>query len=226
MEITEVRIKIVPQTQDRLLGFCSLTFDNAFVVRDLKIIQGGERPFVAMPSRKLTDRCRRCSGKNPYRANFCNQCGSKLHDTRAPRNPDGRAKLYADIAHPINSACREMIQSAVLQAFEEEKVLAQQPGYVSRYDDFGEESTGDYEEYLESPPRTGEGGTLKAEGADSSVSSPSSDEGLRHTTPPPPHVNISGGPGGTTRDRAAVKPDEASSTFDSDAADDFGAGLR
>ena len=41
------------------------------------------------------------------------------------KDDDGRAKLYADIAHPINSACREMIQQRVIQAFEEEKARSQ-----------------------------------------------------------------------------------------------------
>ena len=48
--------------------------------------------------------------KNHLRARYCNQCGKRLNDSRAPKDDDGRAKLYADIAHPINSACREMIQ--------------------------------------------------------------------------------------------------------------------
>lgn len=138
MEITEVRIKLVQESQDRLLAFCSITLEGQFVVRDLKIIQGTKGPFVAMPSRKLMDRCRKCGGKNALRSAFCNQCGGRLADDRAPKESDGRAKLYADIAHPINSECREMIQSAVLTAFEKEKVLARDPNYVCRYDDFGE----------------------------------------------------------------------------------------
>ncbi|MFV0445043.1 MAG: septation protein SpoVG family protein [Planctomycetaceae bacterium] len=138
MEITEVRIKLVRESQDRLLAFCSITFDSQFVIRDLKIIQGTKGPFVAMPSRKLMDRCRRCGGKNALRSAFCNQCGVRLQDDRAPKETDGRAKLYADIAHPINSECREMIQTSVLAAFEHEQVLAQSPDYICRYDDFGE----------------------------------------------------------------------------------------
>ncbi len=57
MEITEVRIKLMEESEDRLRAFCSITFDNCFVVRDLKIIEGSHGPFVAMPSRKLTHRC-------------------------------------------------------------------------------------------------------------------------------------------------------------------------
>jgi len=136
--ITEVRIKLMEDgnENERLQAFCSVTFDNAFVVRDLKIIEGTKGSFVAMPSRKLTDRCVQCGCKNHLRARFCNQCGAKLDEDRATRDADGRAKLHADIAHPINSACREVIQSAVLKAYHDERERSKQPGYVSNYDDF------------------------------------------------------------------------------------------
>jgi stage V sporulation protein G len=136
--ITEVRIKLMEDgnENERLQAFCSVTFDNAFVVRDLKIIEGTKGSFVAMPSRKLTDRCPQCGCKNHLRARYCNNCGGKLNEDRAMRDPDGRAKLHADIAHPINSACREVIQTAVLKAYAEERELAKQPGYVSNYDDY------------------------------------------------------------------------------------------
>ena len=139
MEITEVRIKLMDDPNDRLQGFCSITFDGCFVIRALKIIQGTKGSFVAMPSRKLTDRCGNCGTKNHLRAAFCNDCGAELEQDRAIKDDDGRAKLYADIAHPINSGCRDMIQSKVLEAFENEKVMAHKPGYVCTYDDYGED---------------------------------------------------------------------------------------
>ena len=142
MVITEVRIKLMEDNNERLQAFCSVTFDDAFVVRDLKIIEGTKGSFVAMPSRKLTDRCPGCGCKNHLRARFCNQCGHKLDENRATRDADGRAKLHADIAHPINSACREVIQGAVLKAFREEKERSKQPGYVCTYDDFDSDSDG------------------------------------------------------------------------------------
>ncbi|MFL5342067.1 MAG: SpoVG family protein [Gemmataceae bacterium] len=136
MVITEVRIKLVEENNERLQAFCSVTFDNAYVVRDLKIIEGTKGSFVAMPSRKLTDRCGGCGSKNHLRARFCNQCGHKLDENRAVRDADGRAKLHADIAHPINSACREVIQTAVLKAYHDEREKAKVPGYVCTYDDY------------------------------------------------------------------------------------------
>lgn len=54
MEITDIRIR--QMTQDaRMKAVVSITFDNCFVVHDIKIIDGGDRMFIAMPSRKTPD---------------------------------------------------------------------------------------------------------------------------------------------------------------------------
>lgn len=141
MQVTEVRIKLMEDPGERLKAFCSVTFDNCFVVRDLKIIEGTSGPFVAMPSRKLTSHCSQCGTKNHLRAQHCNHCGTTISQDRSSQDVEGRAKLYADIAHPINSACREMIQERVIQEFHEEVKRAEQPDYVSRYDDFDAEAS-------------------------------------------------------------------------------------
>lgn len=136
MEITEVRIKLMEESEDRLRAFCSITFDNCFVIRDLKIIEGSHGPFVAMPSRKLTHRCNRCGNKNHIRSNYCNNCGTRLRDQpRDNRDDDSPNKLYADVAHPINQSCRDMIQIRVVEEYALELDRAKLPGYVSRYDD-------------------------------------------------------------------------------------------
>ena len=53
MKITEVNV--YPVNEERLKAYCSITIDDAFVVRDLKIIRGNEGLFVAMPSKKRKD---------------------------------------------------------------------------------------------------------------------------------------------------------------------------
>lgn len=136
MEITEVRVKLMDEPGERLQAFCSITFDDAFVVRDLKIIGGATGPFVAMPSRKLTGHCAQCGSKNHLRAAFCNHCGARQTEQSTIRDEEGRAKLYADLAHPINALCREMIQQRVIRAFEEERARSKLPGYVPSYSDF------------------------------------------------------------------------------------------
>ena len=125
---------------DRLRAFCSITLDGAFVVRDLKIIQGQRGHFVAMPSRKLMEKCQKCSAKNDVKARYCSHCAAALPHSALTDQPTVRSRLFADIAHPINAACRERIEVAVLTAFEEERVRAQQPGYICRYDDFDDQT--------------------------------------------------------------------------------------
>ena len=129
MEITEVRVKLVANKDDRLKGFCSMTLDNEFVVRDVKVIEGISGLFVAMPSRKMSDHCEKCGGKNHLRARFCNNCGGALSENRAKKDAKGRMKLHADIAHPINAECRKRIQERIVADFEEEIEKSQEPGY-------------------------------------------------------------------------------------------------
>lgn len=129
MEITEVRVKLIANKDDRLKGFCSMTLDNDFVVRDIKVIEGSNGLFVAMPSRKMSDHCPNCGGKNHLRAKYCNSCGTRLDENRVKQDAKGRMKLHADIAHPINAECRKIIQETVVKAFEEELEKSKQPGY-------------------------------------------------------------------------------------------------
>ena len=129
MEITEVRVKLISNKDDRLKAFCSITLDNEFVVRDIKIIEGTNGYFVAMPSRKMSDHCEKCGGKNHLRAKFCNNCGTSMQDNRAKKDFQGRMKLHADIAHPINASCRQKIQEQVTIAFEKELEKSKEPGY-------------------------------------------------------------------------------------------------
>jgi stage V sporulation protein G len=195
VEITEVRIKLMEESEDRLRAFCSITFDHCFVVRDLKIIDGSNGPFVAMPSRKLTSHCKRCGHKNHLRAQFCNQCGARVRSEGDYSN-DPPQKLYADVAHPVNSECREMIQGAVIAEFAAELERAGQPGYCSRYDD--EFSDGEEPAVVET-----------------------SVESARHPkqAPPPPHFDRVAG------QRTVDALPTRSQREDDDDQDSFGAGI-
>ena len=201
MEITEVRVKLMEDSDDRLRAFCSVTFDDAFVVRDLKIIDGSSGPFVAMPSRKLTSHCPQCGAKNHLRANHCNQCGNQLPQERVSRDHEGRIKLYADIAHPINSECREMIQERVISEYEGELSRSQSPDYVSRYDDDYCDEGEDYDppddivvQERTLPP------TTQIEPAEA--------------TPPPPHQRPSAPPAVRSQDRGHSEVGFGAGIFD------------
>jgi stage V sporulation protein G len=80
MNITDVRVRKI-ESEGRTRAFVSITIDEVFVVHDLKVIEGQNGLFVAMPSRKTVE------GE------------------------------YKDIAHPITTEAREMIQAAVLDAY-------------------------------------------------------------------------------------------------------------
>ena len=133
MQLSEIRINLCGPQAGRLKAFCSLTFDNTFVIRDVKIIEGNDGLFLAMPSRKLCDRCRRCGEKNHLRARFCNNCGQRLDENRSMKIPGamgGRLKLHADIAHPINADCRLEIERRAVGAYQDEVERSKLPGYV------------------------------------------------------------------------------------------------
>lgn len=55
MNISEVRIRFVKKDDSKLKAVASVTLDNCFVVHDIKIIDGTDGLFIAMPSRKTSD---------------------------------------------------------------------------------------------------------------------------------------------------------------------------
>lgn len=52
MQVTEVRIRKVSQDGSKMKAVCSVTFDDVFVVHDIKVVEGENGLFVAMPSRR------------------------------------------------------------------------------------------------------------------------------------------------------------------------------
>ena len=146
MKITEIRIKLLPSTRDKLRGFASITIDDCIVVRDIKIIEGARGLFVAMPSRKLCDRCPACAAKNHIRARYCNDCGTRLAEDRGNLDERGRPRLYADICHPISQDARDRVQNTVLHAYHEELERSKQDGYVAKsFDDLDYDYLEDHE---------------------------------------------------------------------------------
>ena len=132
MEITEVRIFLRDNPATKLRAYATITFDNAFVVRNIKVIEGNKGLFVAMPSRRIEEPCPKCGAKNSLRSKYCNQCGSQLPPREslstmpqaegglAGEKPERRSE-HRDIAHPINMETREYIQKKILEAYEADK---------------------------------------------------------------------------------------------------------
>ena len=124
MEITEVRIFLKDSPDKKLKAYATVTFDNAFVVRNIKVIEGTSSLFIAMPSRKVKQPCPKCGFKNELRSKYCNQCATQLPVSVRPSSPQeaSSAQLeHKDIAHPITQAFRELLQKRILEAYEQEK---------------------------------------------------------------------------------------------------------
>lgn len=148
MEITDIRVKLVNHSSDRLKAFCSVTLDEEFVIRDIKLVEGANGLFVAMPSRKLTTSCPECRHKNPLRARYCADCGAGLPSQELPVDDAGRLRLYRDIAHPITQEFREKLQESVVEAFRAEYERAADPDYepdaagvIDEFEEDGESQT-------------------------------------------------------------------------------------
>ncbi|QEN07756.1 septation regulator SpoVG [Oceanispirochaeta crateris] len=80
MEITDIRIRKV-NADGKLKAYVTVTFDESFVVHNVKIIEGDSGVFIAMPSRKT---------KNG---------------------------VYKDVAHPINTDFRTILQDRILDEY-------------------------------------------------------------------------------------------------------------
>ena len=91
MQITDIKVRKI-NTEGKMKAVVSVTFDDAFVVHDIKVIEGQEKLFIAMPSREV----RRGSGE------------------------------FKDIAHPINSEMRELLQSQIIEKYQEALELAEE----------------------------------------------------------------------------------------------------
>lgn len=83
MEVTDVRVRKVDK-EGKMKAIVSITFDEEFVIHDIKVIEGEKGLFIAMPSRKTTD------GE------------------------------YRDIAHPIRSTTRGLLQQTILEKYQED----------------------------------------------------------------------------------------------------------
>lgn len=122
MEITEVRISLRDNEGKRLRAYATVTFDNSFVVKNIKVVEGNNGLFVAMPARKAKQFCPRCGKKVDMGSRYCNHCGAQL-----PLPPKdlvaSKLTTHQDLAHPINQEFRDYLQNKILEAYEQEKAL-------------------------------------------------------------------------------------------------------
>lgn len=129
MKITDV--KVFPVNEDKLKAYATITFDNSFIVRDLKVISGNKGFFIAMPSKKRKD------------------------------------GTFRDVAHPLNSEMRKMIEDSVLEVYKKEAASGRTADYESEEagpgapPDAGKTGTGTEEDEEESGKRAEENPTIE-----------------------------------------------------------------
>ncbi|WP_244834272.1 septation regulator SpoVG [Clostridium sp. BJN0001] len=86
MQITDVRIRKIT-SEGKMKAIVSVTFDNEFVVHDIKVIEGQAGLFIAMPSRKTPD--------------------GEFKDIAHPINTQAREKIQSAILEAYNNALKE-----------------------------------------------------------------------------------------------------------------------
>jgi len=121
VEITEVRISLREGGNKKLKAYATVTFDDCFVVRNIKVIEGNSGLFVAMPARKMKQFCPRCGKKVDLKSRYCSQCGVQLPPPPRDLDQTKASQIHQDLAHPINQQFRDYLQKKVLDAYNEEK---------------------------------------------------------------------------------------------------------
>jgi len=120
MEITEIRVFLKEGQDKKLKAYVTVTFDNSFVVRNIKVIHGSGGLFIAMPSRKMKFLCTRCHFKNEVGSKYCCHCGTTIGLESQSAGPQDAKTEHRDIAHPITQQFREYLQSKILEAYDKE----------------------------------------------------------------------------------------------------------
>jgi stage V sporulation protein G len=87
MQITDIRIRVVNK-ESKMKAIVSVTFDDAFVVHDIKVIEGEKGLFIAMPSKKTPD--------------------GEYRDVAHPINVEMRAKVQNMILSKYQEALEEL----------------------------------------------------------------------------------------------------------------------
>ena len=55
MKITDIRIRLIPNSESKLKAIASITIDECFVVHDIKVLEGNQGNFISMPNRKTPE---------------------------------------------------------------------------------------------------------------------------------------------------------------------------
>ena len=100
MEITDIRLRrLNSDGNSKMKAVFSVTFDNEFVVHDIRVIENNGRLFCAMPSR------RKSTAQTVKSENLTDDSSGEKSST------------FTDIVHPIGAAFREKLENRVLDEY-------------------------------------------------------------------------------------------------------------
>jgi stage V sporulation protein G len=105
----------------RLRAYATITFDDSFVVRNIKVVDGNSGLFIAMPARKIKQFCSKCGKKVDIGSRYCNHCGGQFPMLQVKDENNTKQLTHQDLAHPINQEFRDYLQNTILEAYYAEK---------------------------------------------------------------------------------------------------------
>lgn len=98
MEVTDIRLRRI-QSDGRMRAIVSVTFDEAFVIHDIRVIEGNSGLFVAMPSKRTPE--------------------GEFRDIAHPINSGTREKIQSAVLGEYERVCKEETETEALVALEE-----------------------------------------------------------------------------------------------------------
>ena len=119
VNITEVKVFFKNNQKAKLKAYVSIVFEDALVIRNLKVIDGSYGLFVVMPSHKTTEACPQCRNKNAVSSRYCSFCGKALLSGQLKKNKKASHE-HKEIVSPVADELRTYIQSTVLDVYAEE----------------------------------------------------------------------------------------------------------
>ena len=115
MKVTSVTIhpaKNENKARTRLLAYAEVIFDNALIVKGIRLIKGTNKIFVAMPNKENNRTCEKCKTKISFRHSFCPKCGEVVSAILT-------AVQYKDIIYPINKEFADEVEAAIITAYQD-----------------------------------------------------------------------------------------------------------
>jgi|GEM_PF-3115864 len=114
MKITKVQIKIagVDRTKTRLRAYALVELDEILRINNIRVLEGKEGMFIALPSAEEKIRCKICGGKISPRDQYCRFCGNK-------KSQDFTRVRYKNLVQFISPKISTEIREKVIEKYKQ-----------------------------------------------------------------------------------------------------------